>query len=174
MRDNRRRLCITRFKRGFGLILAGAVAIAVPATAQSGNDGLNDYYLPDIEDTRSLDGQGLLAVFSGQTHRGTYSFLRKDIITYAFSETTYADGRVKHIQKSHVKEVIDSGQWEIEDDTICYDYDNERLRQACFRIYVVGNCYYHYQVSVEGFPASGFTARSVIKGERPDCEPSVA
>jgi len=134
----------------------------------------SNYYVPDIETTTSLDAEGLLAVFSGKTHLGTYSFLRGDISTYAFTETTFANGDVRHVQKTYEKEIIDLGQWEIEDDRICYEYDDPRLRPACFRIYVVGNCYYHYQTEVSGFPASGFTARSVIKGERPDCEPAIA
>jgi len=134
----------------------------------------DDYYLPDIETTQTLDADGLMAVFSGKTHLGTYSFLRGDINTYAFTETTFADGRIEHIQKTHEKQIIDTGQWEIEDDRICYDYDDPRLRQACFKIYVVGNCYYHYQIEVQGFPASGFTARSVVKGERPSCDPAIA
>jgi len=147
-----------------------AAICALPAYAQ-----LDDkYYLPDIETAQNLNSDGLQSVFSGKTHLGTYSFLRGDINTYAFAETTFADGRIRHVQKTREKEIIDAGDWDIYDDKICYDYDDARLRQACFKIYVVGNCYYHYQVSVQGVPASGFTARSVIKGERPDCEPAIA
>jgi len=147
-----------------------ALTLSLPAAAQFDTD----YYVPNIETTHKLTADELRAVFSGKTHNGTYSFLRSDIKTYAFTETTFANGDVKHVQKTRDKELIDTGDWEIEDDTICYDYDDKRLRQACFRIYVVGNCYYHYQVSVQGFPASGFSARSVIKGENPSCEPGFA
>ncbi|MEP1231030.1 MAG: hypothetical protein ABJG88_10180 [Litorimonas sp.] len=147
-----------------------SVLIAPIAAAQLDSD----YYLPDLETTQTLDAAGLQTVFSGKTHLGTYSFLREDISTYAFSETTFSDGRIEHIQQTHEKKQVDTGQWEIEDDRICYDYDDPRLHQACFTIYVVGNCYYHHQVEVQGYPASGFTARSVIKGERPNCEPPIA
>jgi len=169
MRNFTRQLKTRHLRSCFGVFVVMGLIIGAPATAQSDRN----YYVPDIEDTRSLNAKELRSVFSGKTHRGTYSFLRGDIDTYAFSETTFSDGRVEHKQKDRTKELLDTGQWEIEDDTICYDYDDKRLRQACFRIYVVGNCYYHYQVSIQGFPASGFTARSVINGERPDCEPSV-
>lgn len=166
-------MCLGRMT-GLGLA-ALLMTVPVPASAQIINTQINDqYYFPDIETTQSLDAEGLHAVFSGKSHLGTYSFLRGDINTYAFTETTFADGRIRHVQKTHDKEIIDTGDWEIDGDTICYDYDDARLRQACFKIYVVGNCYYHYQVSVQGFPASGFTARSVIKGERPDCEAAIA
>ena len=66
----------------------------------------------------------------------------------------------------------DTGQWRIAADIICYDYDDADLTQACFRIYQRGNCYYHYQVSTRGISQFGFTARSVLEGESPRCEPS--
>ncbi len=159
------------FIRPYLITFCGAYfIIATPAKAQLDDN----YYVPDIETAQALTKDGLLAVFSGQTHLGTYSFLRENISTYAFTETTFSDGSLRHIQKIHDKEIVDTGQWELDGDRICYDYDDLRLSQACFKIYVVGNCYYHYQVEAQGFPATGFTARSVVKGERPNCEPAIS
>ena len=124
---------------------------------------------PDVETESALDEAALRVTFSGQTHRGTYTFLSRDIKTFAFTETTGADGSVLHTQGN--KE--DTGQWTVMKNIICYDYDDPALRQACFRIYQRGNCYYHYQVSVLGVSSYGFTARSVIAGETPSCEPSL-
>lgn len=133
-----------------------------------------NHVFPDITTQEPLDEKQLYDVFAGQTHNGSYSFLREDINTYAFTETTFKDGRILHVQSLRDKVLTDRGQWDIDGNEICYDYDNDRLRQACFHIYQAGNCYYHYQISVQGFPASGFTARSVLKGETPNCEPAIA
>ena len=123
---------------------------------------------PDVEHDTPISEAELRAAFTGKTHRGSYNFLNRDITTFAFEETTAKDGKIRHVQQGKV----DTGTWEIKDDVICYDYDDPKLRQACFHMYVRGNCYYHFQVSVESFPKFGFTARSVIVGETPNCEPS--
>ena len=123
---------------------------------------------PDVEHNEPLSEAELRAAFTGQKHLGSYNFLNRDITSFAFEETTQKDGNIRHVQQGK----LDTGKWEIKDNTICYEYDDTQLRQACFLMYVRGNCYYHYQVSVEGYPKFGFTARSVIAGETPNCEPS--
>jgi len=128
-----------------------------------------DEAYPDVQNEAPLNEDQLNIVFKGQTHRGTYNFLNRDITSFAFEETTAADGKVRHVQQGKV----DTGEWSIAGDIICFDYDDPALRQACFRIYARGNCYYHFQVSTEGRAQFGFTARSIIAGETPDCEPSL-
>jgi len=123
---------------------------------------------PDVEQDAPLSSAELITAFKGQTHLGTYNFLHKNITTFAFEETTYADGKIRHEQQG----IIDKGYWTISEDKICYNYDDPSLLQACFHIYVRGNCYYHYQISTNGVARFGFTARSVIAGETPNCEPS--
>ena len=130
--------------------------------------GPDDSY-PDVEYEDPISEAQLRAAFTGKKHLGSYNFLSRDITSYAFEETTGSDGSIRHVQQGHV----DTGQWEIKDNVICYDYDDPGLLQACFHMYVRGNCYYHYQVSVQGYPRSGFSARSVIAGETPNCEPSL-
>ncbi len=130
--------------------------------------GPDDAY-PDIEHDTPLTEAELRAAFTGKTHRGSYNFLNRDITSFAFQETTTREGKIRHVQQGKV----DTGTWKITDNIICYDYDDPLLLQACFRMYVRGNCYYHFQVSVEHFPKFGFTARSVIDGETPNCEPSL-
>lgn len=127
-----------------------------------------DETYPDLEHNEPLSEAELRAAFTGQKHLGSYNFLNRDITSFAFEETTKSDGTIRHVQQGRV----DTGKWEIVKDVICYDYDDPDLRQACFRMYVRGNCYYHYQVSVEGTQRFGFSARSVIEGQTPDCEPS--
>ena len=129
--------------------------------------GPEDSY-PDVEYDEPISEAKLRAAFTGKKHKGSYNFLNRDITTFAFEETTYSDGRIRHVQEGKV----DTGQWKITDNVICYDYDDPELLQACFRMYIRGNCYYHYQVSVQGYPKFGFSARSVIDGETPNCEPS--
>jgi len=132
--------------------------------------------LPDPASDAPLTETELIAIFKGQTHRGTYSFKRTNFNTYGFEETTKSDGNVKHVQDGH----IDTGRYTIKGDLLCFNYDeNERgefskFNPICFNIYQRGNCYYHYQRSVNNTPVKGFTARSVIKGDNPDCAPQIS
>lgn len=142
------------------------LALLLPAQALATGPDEN---FPDVLEDTPLTGEELLKVFSGQTHNGTYSFLNRDITTFAFTETTRADGSVRHVQQ----EQVDTGRWTVTGNVICYDYDDPDLLQACFNIYARGNCYYHYQVSVLGRTQFGFTARSIIAGDTPNCEPSL-
>jgi len=131
---------------------------------------------PDPASDTPLSETELIAVFKGQTHRGTYSFKRINFQSYGFEETTDSEGNIKHIQDGHTE----TGFYNIIEDQICYNYDqNERSdfsesNPICFNIFQRGNCYYHYQRSVNNNPVSGFTARSVIKGDNPDCAPQVS
>ena len=132
--------------------------------------------MPDPKSDTPLNEAELIAVFKGQTHRGTYGFKRVNFKGFGFEETTLMDGRVKHVQDGHT----DTGTYKIKDDLICFTYDpNERgefarFNPICFNIYQRGNCYYHYQRSVQNSPVLGFTARSVIKGDNPDCAPQIS
>jgi len=126
--------------------------------------------MPDPEFDNPLSETELSAVFEGQTHRGSYNFKRKDIDTFSFEETTKTDGNIRHVQGGRV----DTGDWNIQDSQICYRYDAEGLLPACFEIYQRGNCYYHYQKTVDGVALESFTARSVIKGDHPDCAPQIS
>lgn len=125
---------------------------------------------PDITEDVPLSETELTNVFKGQTHRGSYSFIRREMTTFSFEESTLADGSISHTQGTR----IDTGKWSIKDTQICYLYDADDLNPACFEIYQRGNCYYHYQKSVRGTDREGFTARSVIKGEEPDCAPRMS
>jgi len=133
--------------------------------------------MPDPESDIPLSEGELTAVFKGQTHRGTYSFKRLSFKSFGFEETTTADGKIRHVQDDHT----DTGTYEIKDNLICYTYDpNDRgefanFNPICFNIYQRGNCYYHYQRSVRNdTTVRGFTARSVIKGDNPDCAPQIS
>lgn len=153
----------------FGLGLLGAVCL----TGQPAQSQVN---MPDPEYDAALSEAELTTAFKGQTHRGTYNFKRVNFRTFGFEETTQNDGGVKHVQDGHT----DTGRYTIKDELLCFTYDpNERGEFArynpiCFNIYRRGNCYYHYQRSVNNRPVSGFTARSVIKGESPDCAPQIS
>lgn len=126
--------------------------------------------MPDVTTDTPLSEAELILTFEGQTHRGSYNFKRRNINTFAFEETTAEDGSIRHIQDNR----IDTGDWFIAEGEICYHYDADDLNPACFEIYQRGNCYYHYQKSVRGIARTGFTARSVIKGEEPDCAPRIS
>lgn len=133
--------------------------------------------MPDPNSDIPLTETELTAVFKGETHRGTYSFKRTNFKSFGFEETTGRDGSVKHVQDGHT----DTGTYTIKDSLLCFRYDpNERgefarFNPICFNIYQRGNCYYHFQRSVQGdTTVRGFTARSVIKGDNPDCAPQIS
>ena len=117
-----------------------------------------------------LQSGELRAAFLGQTHVGFYRFDSANIPTRSFSETTFKNGRVEHTQGGEVL----TGQWVIRKNQICYTYDNVWQSQLCFDMYRVGNCYYHYLATQGPRPMKLWTARSSLKGESPDCEPSIA
>jgi len=141
---------------------AGYILIPLAAIAQINT--------PDPTSDVPLSESELTTVFKGQTHRGSYNFIRRNIKSFSFEETTSTDGSIRHVQGKR----IDTGEWFVEESEICYHYDADDLNPACFEIYQRGNCYYHYQKSVRGIDREGFTARSVIKGEEPDCAPRIS
>ena len=149
-----------RFIISAGMI--GPLWVASVASAQMN--------MPDVSQDAPLTESELTATFKGQIHRGSYNFIRRDMDTFSFEEETRADGGIRHVQGAR----IDTGTWVIKDTQICYTYDADDLNPACFEIYQRGNCYYHYQKSVRGISRAGFTARSVIKGEEPDCAPRMS
>ena len=133
--------------------------------------------MPDPHSDIPLSEAELTAVFKGQTHRGTYGFKRVNFKSFGFEETTTDDGGVRHIQDGH----LDTGTYTIKNNLICFSYDeNERgefskFNPICFNIYQRGNCYYHYQHSVRNNKSvRGFTARSIIKGDNPNCAPQIS
>lgn len=158
MLNNVMRLIRLVFTIGF----IGSLILALSATAQVS--------APDISEDTPLSEAELTQVFKGQTHRGSYNFIRRQMTTFSFEESTLSDGSIRHSQGTR----IDTGKWSIKDTQICYLYDADDLNPACFEIYQRGNCYYHYQKSVRGTDREGFTARSVIKGEEPDCAPRIS
>jgi len=155
------------------MVLVRLVFIFACLMAASAQAQIN---LPDPASDIPLSEAELISVFKGQTHRGTYSFQRINFKSFGFEETTKSDGGVRHVQDGHT----DTGHYEIKGDQICFSYDeNDRgefaqFNPICFNIYQRGNCYYHYQRSVNNEPVRGFTARSVIKGDHPDCAPQIS
>lgn len=117
-----------------------------------------------------LTTEELKAVYHGQTHSGVYEISRRSVATFAYEETTFADGRVLHLHGDKT----DHGTWRIKGGRICFTYEDPELVPACFEVYKLGNCYYNYQKTARGYPYEGWTGWSVIKGEDPTCVNIVA
>jgi hypothetical protein len=159
-------------------LLLAAFLIALPSTAlaqltvEPMQPNAQGDYLPDPSMEAPLNSDELTAAFSGMTHRGTYNFRRPNIDTFAFEETTSADGTTRHAHGDKV----DTGTWRIMANVICFQYNDWEgeggIHRACFNIYQRGNCFYHYGLQ-SGFGGS-FTARSVHAGETPECEPPMS
>ena len=155
------------------LLLALALACAGPAAAQEADAPHPGSHLPDPRVDVPLDGAELSEAFTNRTHRGSYSFRRPNIGTFAFEETTTDDGRTVHVHGDKT----DLGTWRVRANVICFVYEDWDSRSgqhtACFNIYKRGNCFYHYNLPRGRVGAGRFTARSVHKGETPDCEPAM-
>lgn len=150
------------------LVFAPITSMAQLATQTPMTPNLDGDYLPDPSQDVPLDEDALMAAFSDKTHRGTYNFKRPNIDSFAFEETTTSDGKTRHEHGDKV----DLGTWRVKANVICFHYTNwdGGTHDACFNIYVKGNCYYHYGLR-SGLGGGAFTARSVHAGETPECEP---
>lgn len=121
-------------------------------------------------DNKPLNEAELKKAFKGVTHYGFYRFNRDNIPTHKFTETTYADGRVEHVQGEEVLK----GRWSIKKNRMCYRYYDIWEQEMCFDMYRVGTCYYHVIRTSGGNRTLDWTARSTPKHQEPDCDPAVA
>lgn len=152
-----------------GLAQAQVAAPNPPLSTAPMMPNMDGDYLPDPAQEPPLSGAQLRAAFSDKTHRGTYSFKRKNIDSFAFVETTKSDGTTRHVHGDKV----DVGTWKVMANVICFHYTNwdGGTHDACFNVFQKGNCYYHYGLN-SGIGGNGqFTARSVHAGETPECMP---
>jgi len=121
-----------------------------------------------------LLGDDLRASFKGKTHSGAYNFTEKGEPTRFYEEAHSADGRINYSENGRK----DPGTWLILKDTLCYLYDAADMPGGCFRVYRVENCYYFYSdQNIERrdeLDRDYWTARSVHKGEQPQCEASIS
>ncbi len=148
-------------RRWFLTILFSLISIGAEA---------EDNYLPDPESESPMNETEVRETFSGKTHRGSYNFKMDGLDGFHFEEWTSETGQLLH----RIGSRVDKGQWRQKGHRICYEYDSEDFRSACFSFYKRGNCIYHFQETIEGTDVTGFTAVSVVKGEVPSCEPPMS
>ena len=114
-------------------------------------------------------GDALLKDFMGITHEGAYSFTEEGEPTRYYSETHHKSGKTTYIEG----EINTDGAWIIRKKVMCYAYPNVDMQGGCFRVYKVGNCFYFYNDAIPEFAdeldRDYWTARSVKKGEKPNC-----
>jgi len=121
-----------------------------------------------------LIGENLRNAFTGKTHSGAYNFTEKGQPTRFYEESHGNDGRISYTENGR----NDPGTWLIMKDTLCYLYDATDMPGGCFRVYRVENCYYFYSDQnierQDELDRDYWTARSVHKGEQPQCEASIS
>ena len=117
-----------------------------------------------------VSGDELRASFSGQTHDGAYNFSTTGEPGQHYEESHAPGGDVLYSERGTTAD----GLWDIYKDTLCYAYTNTHMTGGCFRVYRVANCYYFYSAQIteakDEINRDYWTARSVIKGETPECE----
>lgn len=148
-----------RFRSAF-LIAALSVSPCVWAQDMTETD---PYGPPDPNQELPLDGEALRALFIDRLHRGYYQDGDWETLDPAFTERMHSDGGTVHERD----EIVSKGTWRTRDNVVCFEYDN--LRGGCFTMYQRGNCYYAFSAYT-----SELVAISVLDGEIPSCEPSVA
>ena len=121
-----------------------------------------------------LIGEELHSAFNGKSHSGAYNFTEKGQPTRFYEERHNHDGRVSYTENGR----NDPGAWIIMKDMMCYLYDAPDMPGGCFRVYRVENCYYFYTSQnierQDELDRDYWTARSVHKGEQPQCEASIS
>lgn len=154
------------FPRRLCLFLA-AVSIPVLAIAQSQTTDIRP-------NANRVMGEDLVAAYKGVTHDGAYNFSRDGEPRRFYIETTGEDGRTSYRENG----LQETGDWFIKQDALCFTYDASSMSGGCFRVYNVGNCYYYYSDTIvlrsDELDQDYWTARSVKKGEAPNCEPGLS
>ena len=121
-----------------------------------------------------LMGDKLRTSFKGKTHSGAYNFTEEGQPTRFYEEIHGSDGRISYTENGRK----DPGTWLIMKNMMCYLYDAGDMPGGCFRVYRVANCYYFYSdrdaEREDELDRDYWIARSVVKGEQPQCEVSIS
>lgn len=152
---------------------AGAVASVLFLTGQ-----LTAFAQSQKTDVRPhanrIVGEALKTEYSGVTHKGAYNFTQDGDPRQFYTETTHPDGRASYSEVG----IRSGGTWSVVNDALCFKYENQGMTGGCFRVYRVGNCYYYYSDTLilrrDELDRDYWTARSVKRGEAPNCEPGVS
>ena len=125
-------------------------------------------------DLQRLNSDDILRAFNGQTHNGAYSLTQDGEPTRFYvedhletSEAIYSENGISY-----------PGVWSIMRDHLCYDYVSDDMTGGCFKVFQIGNCYFFFGDNIPNhlinLEQNYWTARSVIKGQSPDCDPGVS
>lgn len=136
--------------------------IGTPAFAQDAQT-VDPYAPPDPSQELPLDGEALTALFMDRTHRGYYQDRAWVDEDPAFTEKMNSDGTTVHDRNG----IVSKGTWRTRDTVVCFEYPD--IDGGCFTMYQRGNCYYAFSAFT-----NNIVAISVLDGETPSCEPSVA
>ena len=144
-------------------ILAAGSSLNMSALAQSQKTDIRP-------NAYRVQGQALVENFKGRTHEGAYGFSREGKPSRYYTETHHADGRTTYFDNGET----DTGVWLIVENKLCFIYDSSELAGGCFRVYRVKNCFYFYSDDIieqsDELDRDYWTARSVKKGETPQCQ----
>ena len=146
--------------------MIACLALPVSAYAQSQSTDIRPK-------AKRIKGDALLAEFMGTTHEGAYNFTPEGEPGRYYIEEHHEDSRTTYTEG----DITTDGIWMIMRNQLCFQYRSNQMAGGCFRVYKVGNCFYYYQDSIP--ENSGeinrdyWTARSVKKGEAPNCDPVV-
>ena len=149
------------------LIVTVSLVFASQVRAQSQSTDIR----PSAE---RLMGEDIERAFRNVTHKGSYNFDHYGLASNSYTEEHFPDGRVAY----HEGDITLRGQWYEENDNLCFSYENDLMGGGCFRVYQVQNCFYYYsdQIPLTEWELGEdyWTARSVVKGEMPKCEPAIS
>lgn len=149
------------------LILALALLCSASAYAQTQDTDIRPF-------ANQLDGAQIKATFSGVTMDGAYNFGRNGKAQSFYVEDHRADGTLAYEEDGE----HEPGRWFVRKNTLCFTYPSKRLSGGCFRVYQVKNCFYFYSSQLVArereLDTNFWTARSVRKGEAPNCVAAIS
>lgn len=124
------------------------------------------------DEPRLLDNAALKKAFVGKTHIGFYRDYLERYGSVKFVEQYFEGGPILY----KGGDITATGLWEITDNHICFDYDNDDFLPGCFVVVEKQGCYYSYESSPA---AKGFVKGkkdwwifSYVQGTKVDCEES--
>jgi len=157
---------LTRLLYLSGVIFT-SLCLTTPTFAQSQTTDIRP-------NAKQVIGDKLLAAFKGHTHDGAYNFNFEGVAGASYQETHNDDGSVVYKEDGDVFH----GVWIIQREKLCFRYARNDLGGGCFRVYQVKNCYYFYSDRLpqhdNELDQTYWTARSVHKGQEPECVAAIS
>jgi len=97
-----------------------------------------------LSESKWLTSEQLRDGFVGKTHFGLYRDYLEQYGGVEFTETYRLDGSVFY----EGGDITTTGEWTIQGNQICFDYDNDNFIPGCFLVKYDNGCFYSYDANL--------------------------